>query len=99
MYQNSYRIPVTAGWMFLPMAAYHSGAGYAVFEPVSKHLDDYDFALGQYFSYAVAATIRGNELYDNEESRHIVKKWVSYYKKYRGILSSDIIHLLSRVTY
>ena len=75
------------------MTSYHDGGDDAVFEPVSKHVDDYSFALGQYFSYAVAATIRGNELYDDEISRQIVKRWVAYYKKYRSILISDIVHM------
>ena len=57
-------------------------------------MDDYSFALGQYFSYAVAATIRGNELFDNNATREIVTNWVQYYKQYRQILISDIIHIM-----
>ena len=94
MYDNSYIIPVTAGWMFLPMTPYHNGGQDAVFEPVNQHINDYSFALGQYFSYAVAATIRGNELYDNNATRDVVRNWVNYYKKYRSILISDIIHIV-----
>merc|ERR1712228_731445 len=93
MYDNSYNIPVTAGWMFLPMISYHDGGQDAVFQPVSEYIADYSFALGQYFSFAVAATIRGTELYDNNATKQIVTNWVNYYKKYRSILISDIVHI------
>eukprot|EP01084_Bolivina_argentea_P272528 464033_1 len=94
MYDESYIIPVTAGWMFLPMMSYHEGQEDAIFEPLHKHIDEYSFALGQYFSYSVAATIRGYELWDNENTKQVVIKWVNYYKKYRHILMSDIIHII-----
>ena len=39
------------------------------------------------------ATWRGTRLYDTEETRLAVKKWVDFYKRYRAILNSDMIHL------
>lgn len=39
------------------------------------------------------ACYRGPRLYDTEETRTLVAHWVSFYKKYRAILDSDIIHL------
>ena len=32
-------------------------------------------------------------LYDSDETRAVVKKWVYFYKAHRAILDSDIIHL------
>lgn len=75
------------------MTAYHGGNVDAVFEPLSENLLDYSFALGQYFSYSVAATIRGYEIYDTNETMNVVQYWTSYYHKHRQILMSDIIHI------
>ena len=36
---------------------------------------------------------RGDQLFDTNETKAIVKKWVDFYKKYRDILISDIIHI------
>jgi hypothetical protein len=41
----------------------------------------------------VQATWRGTRLYDTEETQLAVKKWVDFYKRYRAILNSDIVHL------
>ena len=32
-------------------------------------------------------------LYDSDETKTLVSKWVSFYKKYRDILISDIVHV------
>jgi alpha-galactosidase len=32
-------------------------------------------------------------LYDTDETKAVVKRWVSFYKKHRQILDSDVIHL------
>ena len=39
------------------------------------------------------AAYRGLRLYDSPETRALVKQWVDFYKKYRGILDSDLIHI------
>jgi hypothetical protein len=41
----------------------------------------------------VQATWRGTRLFDTEETRLTVKKWVDFYQHYRAILNSDIVHL------
>jgi alpha-galactosidase len=41
----------------------------------------------------VQAAYRGPRLYDSEETRAVVKKWVDFYKEHRKILESDIIHV------
>jgi hypothetical protein len=35
----------------------------------------------------------GPRLYDTDSTKAVVKQWVDFYKKYRPILDSDIIHL------
>jgi alpha-galactosidase len=42
----------------------------------------------------VQACFRGQRLYDSEETKAVVKKWVSFYKQHRDVLDNgEIIHL------
>ena len=93
MYDDSYHFIPTQGWMFVPIVVYHGGGDAAMFEPLEKHLLEYEWALAQYLGYGVAACYRGNALYDGPMSETLVKKWVSFYKLYRDILTSDIVHI------
>ncbi|CAM6055214.1 unnamed protein product [Sphagnum tenellum] len=42
---------------------------------------------------ALAACYRGTRVFDTQRTREVVKKWVDFYKLYRQILTSDIIHV------
>ena len=64
-----------------------------MFEHFSEHLLEYEWALAQYLGYGVAACYRGPYLFDTPETEQVVRKWVSFYKTYRDILISDIIHV------
>ena len=93
MYDDMYiRIP-SVGWMFVPLVQYHGGGKDAIFEPLSDHKLEYEWALAQYLGAGIAACYRGYRLYDSEETKLLVTKWVKFYKKYREILNSDIIHV------
>jgi len=81
------------GWMFVPLVQYHGGGAAATLEPLSEHLDAYGAHLAQNFGSGVQACYRGSRLYDTDETKALVKKWVNFYKKYRDILDSDIIHV------
>ena len=83
----------TQGWMFLPIQVYHEGGSAAAFEPLNKNLQEYEWGLAQYMGAGVAAAYRGNMLYDTQETKAVVKKWVDFYKRYRDIIISDIIHV------
>jgi len=93
MYDKLYHYIPTVGWMFVPLTQYHGGGDAATFEPLSDHLVEYEWALAQYFGAGVAACYRGWRLYDSEQTRQVVVKWVSFFKKYRRILISDVIHV------
>jgi hypothetical protein len=41
----------------------------------------------------VQACFRGPRLYDTDQTRDLVNKWVAFFKKHRAILESDLIHL------
>ena len=40
----------------------------------------------------VQACYRGPQLYDTERVKEMVKQWVGWYKEWRDILESDLIH-------
>ena len=79
--------------MFVPLVPYHAGGAKAQFEPLKDHLLEYEWALAQYLGAGVAACYRGFRIYDTPETKAVVEKWVGFYKKYRDILTSDIVHV------
>ncbi|WP_373511365.1 alpha-galactosidase [Persicitalea sp.] len=81
------------GWGFVPLTKYQGGGPEAVLEPLSEHLDDYRQLMMQYYGAGVQACYRGPRLYDTDATKKTVKEVVAWYKKYREILNSDIIHL------
>ena len=56
---------------------------------------DYNLALAQYFGYGVAACYRGPRLYDPAvpATRAVVAYWTSWFKRYRDVLTADIVHV------
>ena len=81
------------GWMFVPLMPYHGGGAEAILEPLSEHLDDYGTHLMNNFGSGVQAIYRGHRLYDTEATKQVVRQRVDFYKKYRAILDSDIVHV------
>ncbi|MCD6332249.1 MAG: hypothetical protein J7L89_03150 [Bacteroidales bacterium] len=90
-----YKTP-SMGWMFVPLTQYHGGGAAATIEPLHEHLDHYGKMLAGNLGNGVQACYRGPRLYDTDSTRDLVKKWVDFYKKYRDILESDVIHNSSR---
>ncbi|CAF0914742.1 unnamed protein product [Rotaria sordida] len=93
MFDDTYQRIPTVGWMFVPLTVYHGGGAAAQFEPLVAHQIEYEWALAQYLGAGVAACYRGFRLYDTNETKALVTKWVNFYKKYRSILIRDIIHI------
>lgn len=81
------------GWMFVPLTEYQGGGAAATIEPLKDHLPHYETRLADLFGAGVQACYRGPRLFDTEETRAVVKKWVDFYKQHRAILDSDLIHL------
>jgi hypothetical protein len=81
------------GWGFVPLVKYQGGGPEAVLEPLSEHLKDYEQLMMQYYGAGVQACYRGPRLYDTEKTRQTVIGVINWYKKYREILNSDLIHL------
>ena len=80
-------------WGFVPLTKYQGGDDSAVLEPLSEHLKDYEQLMVQYYGAGVQACYRGPRLYDTESTKQLVFNTISWYKKYREILNSDIIQL------
>ncbi|MCH8295417.1 alpha-galactosidase [Candidatus Poribacteria bacterium] len=93
IYDGTFEKTPSMGWMFVPLVEYHGGGEAATFEPLCDHLDDYEWHLAQNFGSGVIACYRGPRLFDADQTKSIVKKWVDFYKKYRPILDSDLIHV------
>ncbi len=92
IYDGTWTKPQTAGWMFVPLTEYHGGGPAATIEPLKDHLPDYEGHLANNLGAGVQACWRGPRLYDADETRTLVKRWVDWFKKHRDILESDIIH-------
>jgi hypothetical protein len=80
------------GWMFVPLTQYHGGGAAATIEPLDKHIDHYRRMVQSNLAMGVQACYRGPRLYDTPRVRDMLKKQVEWYKKYRDILESDMIH-------
>ena len=93
IYDGTYEKTPSMGWMFVPLVEYHGGGEAATFEPLCEHIDDYESHLSQNFGSGVIACYRGPRLFDTQQTKAVVKKWVDFYKKYRPILESDLIHV------
>ena len=93
IYDGTFEKTPSMGWMFVPLVEYHGGGQAATFEPLCEHLDDYEWHLAQNFGSGVNATYRGPRLFDTQQTKAVVKKWVDFFKKYRLILESDLIHV------
>ena len=81
------------GWMFVPLTEYQGGGAAATIEPLKDHLEHYETRLANLFGAGVQACYRGPRLFDTDETKAVVKKWVDFYKAHRAILDSDLIHL------
>lgn len=92
IYDGTWEKTPSMGWMFVPLAEYHGGGEAATIEPLDEHLDHYEKMLFSNLALGVQACYRGPRLYDTDRTRDMVKKWVNWYKQYRDILESDLIH-------
>lgn len=93
IYDGTWEKTPSMGWGFVPLTKYQGGGPEAVLEPLNEHLKDYEQLMMQYYGAGVQACYRGPRLYDTENTKQSVIKVINWYKKYRKILNSDIIHL------
>ena len=80
-------------WCYVPLSQYKGGGADATIEPLHQHLDHYEMMLVSNIGYGVQSVLRGPRLYDTKETKATVKRVIDWFKKYRDIIESDIIHL------
>ena len=93
VFDHTYYDTPTQAWMFSPLVDYHSGGPAAALEPFSKTGSAWNFTLANYVGAGVGACYRGDRLYDTPGVQAMVSKWMGFWKKYRRILTQDIIHV------
>ncbi len=92
IYDGTWTKTPSMGWMHVPLTQYHGGGAAATIEPLNEHLDHYELMMRSNLGMGVQAHYRGPRLFDTEQTRDRVTKVVDWYKQYREILESDIIH-------
>lgn len=93
IYDGTWHKAPTMGWMTLQLVGFYSNDPRIGLEPLSENMDRYEVGLFQHLASGCQFTVRGNRLYDTPETKAMVKKWTGWFKKYRSILTSDIIHI------
>ncbi len=95
IYDGTWEKTPSMGWMFTPLTVYHRVGEWekSTLEPLSEHIQEFEAHLSQNFLSGVQSCYRGTRLYDSEEVKKVIMKWVSVYKLHRAILDSDIIHI------
>lgn len=92
-YDGTWDRMASACWSFVPLVEYQGGGAEATLEPLHEHLFEYKTHMIQNYGAGVQACYRGPRLYDTLETKEVVIDVINWYKKYRNILNSDIIHL------
>lgn len=92
IYDGTWSKTPSMGWMHVPLAQYQGGGAAATIEPLSEHLEHYENMLRSNLGMGVQAHYRGPRLFDGDKTREMVKGVVDWFKEYRDILESDLIH-------
>ncbi len=93
IYDGTWHKTPTMGWMTLQLVGFYTSDPRVGLEPLADNLERYERGLVQHLGAGCQFTVRGNRLWDTPETKAMVEKWIGWYKRYRSILTSDIIHL------
>ncbi|MBS1705276.1 MAG: alpha-galactosidase [Armatimonadetes bacterium] len=93
LYDGTWDKNPSMGWMMTPLVEYQGGGAEATIEPLDEHLDDYAMHLTNNLGYGAQSCYRGPRIYDTERTRAMVIDRIEWFKKYRAILQSDVIHV------
>lgn len=95
MHNASYARTMSMSWSHIPFIVYqgeYDGPGTAIFSPFKDKMDDYNWVLAQNLGNGITTDFRGTEFYD-DETKGICDKWVNFFKRYRGIVNADLVHM------
>ncbi len=93
LFDGTWQKTPSMGWMFVPLVQYQGGGAAATIEPLKDHLDDYRAHLTNNFGFGAQAAYRGKRLFDAPETESMVRETVEWFRHYRVILESDVIHV------
>ncbi len=93
LFDGTWEKAPSMGWMFVPLVEYHGGGSAATMEPLDSHRDDYGRVLDICLGFGAQACYRGPRLFDTPATRDLVRAKVAWFKRFRTILESDIVHL------
>lgn len=93
IYDGTWHKLPTMGWMTLQLVGFYTNDKRVGLEPLCENLEKYESQLMQFLGSGCLLTIRGNRLYDTPETKRMLQKCLNWYKKYRDILTSEIIHI------
>ena len=93
IYDGTWHKLPTMGWIGIQLVGFYTNDSRVGLEPLCENLDKYESQLMQFLGSGCQFTIRGNRLYDTPETKTMVKKCLDWFKKYRDILTSEIIHV------
>ena len=93
IYDGTWHKLPTMGWMTLQLVGFYTNDPRVGLEPLRENLDRYERGLVQHLGSGCQFTLRGNRLYDCDETKAMVRKWVEWFRKHREILTSEIIHV------
>jgi hypothetical protein len=94
LYDGTWYKAPTMGDVSISLIGTYTDDPGAMLEPLEQNLHWYERKLSQTLAVGCQISLRANRLYDTDKTRAMVKKWVDWFKKYRGILTSDIIHVI-----
>lgn len=92
-YSHTFDRQASSCWSFVPLVEYHGGGAAATLEPLDEHLETYYQIMMGNYGAGVQACYRGPRLYDTDRTKARVQEVIAWYKRYREILNSDMIHL------
>jgi hypothetical protein len=92
IYDGTWTKTPSMGWMFVPLTTYHGGGAAATIEPLDQHRDHYRAMINSNLAFGVQACYRGPRLYDTDRTKRLVQQRVAWFKQYRDILESDVLH-------
>lgn len=93
IYDGTWHKTPTMGWMTLQLVGFYTNDPRVGLEPLSANLAKYEAGLFQHLASGCQFTVRGKRLYDTPETKAMVSKWVNWFRQYRDILTSDIMHI------
>lgn len=93
IYDGTWHKLPTMGWIGIQLVGFYTNDPRVGLEPLCENLDRYESQLIQFLGSGCQFTIRGNRMYDTPETKKVVAKWINWFKQYRDILTSEIIHV------